>query len=222
MTSKLFIFWSRWTVLLLSVLLNCNAVASAQGSNLGISGTAPGLPDSRKEADDLKTDSTRATDSAMEEKFVEPPPGQRLTMQQVWQLLRSTRDLSGRNLSGMNLTGINLSRCNLRGADMSRANLERADFTESNLERVDFSGANLKMASFFQAAVTAANLEQAQLGGAIWQDKQVCSKGSLGKCLVTPLTAQPQPTQTTATTQPAAQTAGAKTPAPADKPAAGK
>ncbi|HQB39764.1 MAG TPA: hypothetical protein PL053_10885, partial [Deltaproteobacteria bacterium] len=70
------------------------------------------MPDSRKEADDLKTDSTRATDSAMEEKFVEPPPGQRLTMQQVWQLLRSTRDLSGRNLSGMNLTGMNLSRCN--------------------------------------------------------------------------------------------------------------
>ena len=129
---------------------------------------------------------------------------------------------SSANFAGAALSGSNFIKLDLNGSSFAGATLEACTFVECEAPRIDFSGANLKMASFFQAAVSAANLEQAQLDGAIWLDKQVCSKGSLGKCLVTPQTAQPQPTQTTATTQPAAQTAGAKTPAPADKPAAGK
>jgi len=110
-------------------------------------------------------------------------PGEKLSFKQITEILKSGRNLSGRNMSGLNLVGLDLSGCNLKGADMRGSDLERADMSNSNLERVDFTGANLKMASFFLSAMTAANLEQAVLDGAIWTDRSICQKGSIGTCL---------------------------------------
>lgn len=113
----------------------------------------------------------------------EPKPGEKLSFKQITDILRTTRNLAGRNLSGLNLVGLDLSDCSLEGADMRGSNLERANMMGSNLERVDMTGANLKMASFYQSALTAAKLDQAVLDGAIWIDKSICAKGSIGECL---------------------------------------
>jgi hypothetical protein len=109
-------------------------------------------------------------------------PGEQLTITQVMEILKTTRDLSGKNLSGLQLVGINLGKCNLKGTDLSRANLERADLGESDLERADFTGANLKMSSLRQSNLKGANLERTILDGAIWKDSMVCAKGSIGQC----------------------------------------
>ena len=112
----------------------------------------------------------------------EPLPGQKLTLKQVTSILKSTRNLSGRNLSGLNLVGVDLSRCNLKGVDLNHADLERADLGESNLERADLSGANLKMANLRLSGLTGVNLDKADLSGAIWMDGRVCAPGSIGQC----------------------------------------
>ncbi|MDD2733035.1 MAG: pentapeptide repeat-containing protein [Desulfuromonadaceae bacterium] len=112
----------------------------------------------------------------------EPKPGEKLSFKQITAILRTTRNLAGRNLSGLNLVGLDLSDCSLKGADMRGSNLERANMMGSNLERVDMTGANLKMASFYQSALTAAKLDQAVLDGAIWIDKSICAEGSIGEC----------------------------------------
>jgi hypothetical protein len=120
----------------------------------------------------------------------EMSPGAILTIKQVMELLKATRDLSGKNLSGLQLVGINLSKCNLKGADLHNANLERADLGESELDRADLSGANLKMVNLRASGMTATNLERAILDGAIWKDGRVCPPDSVGKCRdlsVTPL-----------------------------------
>ncbi len=116
-------------------------------------------------------------------RLYEPKPGEKLSFQQIAEILRTTRILAGRNLSGLNLAGLDLSFCNLQGADMRGSNLERANMMGSNLERVDMTGANLKMASFYQSALTAAKLDKAALDGAIWIDKSICAKGSIGECI---------------------------------------
>jgi len=114
--------------------------------------------------------------------IVETVPGKRLALDEVMVLLKTSRDLSGKNLSGINLVGANLGKCNLKGVDLSNANLERADLGESDLERANLSGANLRMASLKLSGMTGANLENAILDGAIWQDGRICGKGSLGIC----------------------------------------
>jgi len=113
----------------------------------------------------------------------EPKPGEKLSFKQISEILKTTRNLDGRNLSGLNLVGLDLSDCSLKGADMRGSNLERANMMGSNLERADMTGANLKMASFYQSALTAAKLDQAVLDGAIWVDKSICAKDSIGECL---------------------------------------
>lgn len=127
-----------------------------------------------------KADKTAAKERQAVEQVVSP--GEKLTIGQIMEALNTTRDLSGKNLSGMQLVGVNLSKCNLRGSDLSHANLERADLGEANLERVNLNGANLKMANLRLAGMTAANLELAILDGAIWLDGRVCTKGSYGQC----------------------------------------
>jgi Pentapeptide repeats (8 copies) len=114
---------------------------------------------------------------------VETLLGERLTVNQVMEILNTSRNLSGKNLSGLNLIGINLAKCNMKGVDLSHANLERADLGESNLERADLTGANLKMSNLRQSGMTAAKLDLAIFDGAIWKDGIVCSKGSVGQCL---------------------------------------
>jgi hypothetical protein len=113
---------------------------------------------------------------------VETLPGEKLTIRQVMAILKTTRDLSGKNLSGLQLIGINLGQCNLKGIDLSHANLERADMGESALERADLTGANLKMSNLRQSGMTGANIDLAIFDGAIWKDGMVCSAGSIGRC----------------------------------------
>jgi hypothetical protein len=112
----------------------------------------------------------------------ETAPGKKFSSEEVMALLRTSRDLSGKNLSGLNLVGVNISKCNLKGVDLSNANLERADLGESDLERANLAGANLRMASLKLSGMIGANLENAILDGAIWQDGRICGKGSLGVC----------------------------------------
>ena len=111
---------------------------------------------------------------------IETDPGQSFSSVEIIALLRTSRDLSGQNLSGINLSGINLvgvnlSKCNLRGVDLSSANLERADLGVSDLERANLAGANLKMVSLRLSGMIGANLENAILDGAIWQDCRICA-----------------------------------------------
>ncbi|HEY4745024.1 MAG TPA: pentapeptide repeat-containing protein [Desulfuromonadaceae bacterium] len=112
----------------------------------------------------------------------EPLPGQKLTLKQVMNIVKSTRNLAGRNLSGLNLVGMDLSKCNLKGIDLKHADLERADLGESNLERADLTGANLKRANLRLSGMTGAKLENANLSGAIWKDGRVCAPASVGQC----------------------------------------
>lgn len=127
--------------------------------------------------------SVKAVPDTKNAPLYEPKPGEKLSYKHITDILRTTRNLAGRNMSGLNLVGLDLRDCNLEGADMRGSNLERANMMGSNLERVDMTGANLTMASFYQAALTAAKLDQAVLDGAIWIDKSICSKGSIGECL---------------------------------------
>lgn len=108
--------------------------------------------------------------------------GEKLTVSQVLEKLKTTKDLSGKNLSGLQLVGINLSGSNLKGSDLSHANLERADLGEANLERANLTGANLKMANLRMAGIPAANMDFAILDGAIWLDGKICAKASYGTC----------------------------------------
>ena len=110
------------------------------------------------------------------------PYDARLTMAQVVELLKTTRDFSGRNLSGLRLVGLDLSRCNFRGADLSNGDLERTDLDESVLERADLSGANLRMTDLRLTGMKGARLERAVLDGALWQDGTICAKDSVGSC----------------------------------------
>src|ERR1039457_5639967 len=139
----------------------------------------------------------------------EPKPGEKLTFKQVSEILKTTRNLAGKNLSGLNLIGVDLSGCSLKGADMRGTILERADISGSNLDRADLTGANLKMTSFFESSLTSARLEQAVLDGAIWIDKSICAKGSIGECLKNSAN-QEQPVQVQIPVNPADQTAGEK------------
>ncbi|MDD2273665.1 MAG: pentapeptide repeat-containing protein [Desulfuromonadaceae bacterium] len=139
----------------------------------------------------------------------EPKPGEKLSYKQIAEILSTTRNLAGRNLSGLNLVGLDLRDCNLQGADMRGSNLERANMMGSNLERVDMTGANLKMTSFYQSALTAAKLDQATLDGAIWINKGVCAKGSVGECIIIG-TKPEQPTQGHGPTNPTDKAGGGK------------
>ena len=112
----------------------------------------------------------------------EPAPGARLTLKQVMDILKSTGDFSGKNLSGLHLVGFDLSRCNFKGADLSNANMERANLEEAILELADLSGSNLKMTDLRITGLKGARLDHATLDGAIWQDGTTCAKNSIGSC----------------------------------------
>ena len=128
--------------------------------------------------------SRRVTRHASGEKarIAEPAPGERLTIKQVMELLKTTRNFAGKNLSSLRLVAFDLTKCNMKGADLSNANLERADMEETNLELADLSGANLKMTDLRISGIKGAKLDRATFDGAIWLDGTVCAKGSIGLC----------------------------------------
>jgi len=112
----------------------------------------------------------------------EAVPGARLTIKQVMELLKTTRNFSGKNMSGLQLTGFDLSRCIFKGADLRNANLERANLEEANLELADLDGANMTMTDLRLTGLKGARLERALLDGAFWLDGTICAKGSFGVC----------------------------------------
>jgi len=136
------------------------------------------VKENKKAAKNRKNSSTKKTGKSISESL----PGEKLTIKQVMEILKTTRDLSGKNLSGLQLVGINLSKCSLKGIDLNHANLERADLGESDLERADLTGANLKMSNLRLSGMTGAVVERAILDGAIWKDGMVCATGSIGQC----------------------------------------
>lgn len=115
-------------------------------------------------------------------RVAETAPGERLSIRQVLELLKTTRNFSGRNLSGLRLVGFDLTKCNLKCADLSNTNLERADLEEANLELADLSGANMKMTDLRVTGLKGARLDRTILDGAIWKDGTVCLRGSIGLC----------------------------------------
>jgi hypothetical protein len=120
--------------------------------------------------------------SANRTREAEPLPGARLNIKQVMQVLKTTRDFSGKNLSGLRLVGFDFSRCRFKGADLSNANLERALLEEAILELADLSGANMKMTDLRVTGLKGARMDRAILDGAIGQDGIICAKNSIGFC----------------------------------------
>jgi hypothetical protein len=109
--------------------------------------------------------------------------GRRLTQGEIQRILATSRDFSGANLSGVSLVGWDLSGVRLNRSNLKMADLERVNLAESDLELADLSGANLSGALLNQARVRGARLEGTKLDGAIWTDKTICRKGSVGSCV---------------------------------------
>jgi hypothetical protein len=107
----------------------------------------------------------------------------RLTMGEVQGILSSTRDFAGTDLSGMTLVGMDFTGVKFNRANLHAANLERADLAETDLELADLSGANLRGASLNQARLRGTRLEGTRMDGALWIDKTICKKGSVGTCM---------------------------------------
>jgi hypothetical protein len=120
--------------------------------------------------------------SAAKTRKEEPAPGARLTIKQVMEILKTTGDFSGKNLSGLRLVGFDFSRCRFKGADLSNANLERALLEEAVLELADLSGANMKMTDLRNTGLKGARMDRAILDGAIGPDGIICAKNSTGFC----------------------------------------
>lgn len=109
--------------------------------------------------------------------------GRRLTKAEVQETLAGTRDFAGCDLSGLNLVGMDFTGVKFNRANLHLANLGRADLDETDLELADLSGADLRGASLIQARLRGARLDGAKIGGALWTDKTVCRKGSVGSCI---------------------------------------
>lgn len=107
----------------------------------------------------------------------------RLTRVEVLAILSTTRDFTGSDLSGMNLKGIDFSGVKFNRANLHLANMERADLTESDLELADLTGADLRGASLIQARFRGTLLKDTRMDGALWVDKTICKKGSVGSCI---------------------------------------
>ncbi len=146
--------------------------------------TPAGKQDVKKSPAKVTHKSRRAPRHTFAEKarISEAAPGERLSIRQVMEILKTTRNFAGKNLSGLRLAGFDLTKCNLKGADLSNADLERADLEESNLELADLSGAKMKMTDLRITGLKGAKLDRAIFDGAIWLDGTVCAKGSIGLC----------------------------------------
>ena len=109
--------------------------------------------------------------------------GRRLTAAEVRGVLATTRDFTGSDLSGMNLVGVDLKGVKFNRANLHLANLERADLAESDLELADLTGANLRGASLNQARLRGTRMDGTKMDGALWIDRTICKKGSVGSCI---------------------------------------
>jgi len=126
---------------------------------------------------------TAARLKAKGDRKVQKIVGRRLTMAEVRGVLTTTRDFTGSDLSGMNLVGVDLSGVKFNRANLHLANLERADLAEADLELADLTGANLRGASLSQARLRGTRMAGTRMEGALWIDRTICRKGSVGDCI---------------------------------------
>lgn len=89
----------------------------------------------------------------------------------------------GSNLSGADLAYAELSLANLGNTELTGANFKGADLSGTDLSYANFTDANLSHADLTNANIGGANLTNARLDNAIWIDKRICGKGSIGRCL---------------------------------------
>lgn len=94
-----------------------------------------------------------------------------LTVERVKQILSSTKDFSGKNLtrvelSGFKLNGINFSEANLEKAKFTGADLTGPVFTKANLKDAHLMDAILRNADFTDANVDCTSLDRSDLTGA--------------------------------------------------------
>jgi class 3 adenylate cyclase/CHAT domain-containing protein len=107
--------------------------------------------------------------------------GALLTLSQVENILKSSKNFDSKNLSGLNLQGQNFSGASFKGSDLSGAdlsgarlwaadlkgaNLKNARFKETNLLNADLRGADLSNADLAGANLHGANLDGAIFSGA--------------------------------------------------------
>ena len=77
-------------------------------------------------------------------------------------IIRRRRNLSAKNLVGVDLSHVNLSKVNLTGANLSKVNLTGANLTGSDLSGVKLVNANLTKSVMSEANLTEANLKDAR------------------------------------------------------------
>lgn len=107
-------------------------------------------------------------------------------------------DLTGATLRNTNLQGASLRESRLKNSDLSFANLISANlanahfngatilganFRDADLSNADLQDADLSYANLSGADLTGANFSGTRLDNAIWVDRSVCAKGSLGRCI---------------------------------------
>lgn len=161
------------------------AALAKEGSEVNWSGPpgqqepARNKPHTRKRHAASRKGKATAVASAKPQKVT----NRRLTQSEVQGILATTRDFSGTDLSGMSLVGSDLNGAKFNRANLQHANLQRADLAETDLELADLTGADLRGASLNQARLRGTRLEGARIDGALWIDKTVCKKGSVGTCI---------------------------------------
>lgn len=102
---------------------------------------------------------------------VERVAGWRPTVEQIHEIIRTTRNLAGANLREMNLARLDLRGVSLVGADLYHANLagaqlDRADLRGASLEMANLRGASLQAANLAGTGLFKTNLQKADLDGA--------------------------------------------------------
>lgn len=114
--------------------------------------------------------------------------GARLDRSNLQQALMRNADLSGSSLRQVNMAGADLAFANLSLASLAQATLQKAQLMGAKLNGSDLSGADLSGADLSYADLSGANLNGANLAGAkldqaVWVDKGICARGSVGQCL---------------------------------------
>ncbi len=100
--------------------------------------------------------------------------------------------LAGTDLSHALLGYAWLSQADLSQARLNGANLMGTNLTQADLSYVDLEGADLSFADLRGARLGAAQLTGARLNLTLWIDGRLCAKGSVGTCLLAPLSSSHQ------------------------------
>lgn len=114
--------------------------------------------------------------------------GEKPTIDQVREVLGSTRDLSGcimrgLNLAGLDMRGVKLDEADLYKANLAGANLDGASLRGASLEMANLRGASLRGAKLPGAGLFKSNLQDADLAGADLQGAYAVSANLKGAVL---------------------------------------